>query len=435
MVIIILFTITLCAYLFLGLYVLVINPKQSINILFFIISMNFVLSSFFAILIQLLLNKNAINILFNVGMTLFLFTLTLLLILSLKLSNLFKLKIIHYIIIFIPTFIFTFLIFKRSPAADFIRYENSWRIINIKDQLLFNLMSIYFIFLIILYILIIIYWRIKTENKKEKRQAIILLFSYSLSTLLGIIYVAIFFNILKLIKYIVFGDSMIFYLFWIAGIFYCIVRYRFLSITPASVSNDIIANIDESIILLDNNCRIITANDKTKVLTSNNKLEAQDLSKLVYEYQEINKEILDMIEGKTKDFSCRLNYLGSDNKKVLMDTKFSLIKDRFDDNIGIMIIGHEVKEIKQLMTIYKITEREAEIIQDIIAGYTNIEIAKNLEITENTIKRHITTIYNKLGIDNKIQLMNLLKDFNLIPEQKAEKTVFLLRKPNNKLNV
>ena len=64
-----------------------------------------------------------------------------------------------------------------------------------------------------------------------------------------------------------------------------------------------------------------------------------------------------------------------------------------------------------------------EIIQYLISGYSYNDI------TENTLKRHITNIYNKLGVDNKIQLMNLLKEFNLIPEQKADKTVFLLRKP------
>lgn len=31
-----------------------------------------------------------------------------------------------------------------------------------------------------------------------------------------------------------------------------------------------------------------------------------------------------------------------------MDTKFCIVKDKFNDIIGILIIGHEVKENKQL---------------------------------------------------------------------------------------
>ncbi|MBN1469359.1 MAG: response regulator transcription factor, partial [Fusobacteriaceae bacterium] len=106
----------------------------------------------------------------------------------------------------------------------------------------------------------------------------------------------------------------------------------------------------------------------------------------------------------------------------------SIIKDKFQDIIGVMIIGKEVKEVKQLKTLYQLTDRQIQIIQYIISGIPNNEIASNLGIVERTIKGHITGIYDKLCVDNKIQLFNLLKDFNLIPERSAEKTTLLLKK-------
>jgi DNA-binding NarL/FixJ family response regulator len=42
-------------------------------------------------------------------------------------------------------------------------------------------------------------------------------------------------------------------------------------------------------------------------------------------------------------------------------------------------------------------------------------MAGHLGISENTVKRHITNIYNKLHVRNKIDMMNLLKEL-YVPE-------------------
>ena len=81
--------------------------------------------------------------------------------------------------------------------------------------------------------------------------------------------------------------------------------------------------------------------------------------------------------------------------------------------------------MKQLKAMYKITEREVQIVQHLCEGHTNKDTADILEITENTLKTHITNIYNKLNVNNKVELMNLLKDFHLIPEKTADRIVLL----------
>lgn len=106
-----------------------------------------------------------------------------------------------------------------------------------------------------------------------------------------------------------------------------------------------------------------------------------------------------------------------------MDAKFKIIKDKFNDLAGYLIIAKEVREVKQLKEIYKITNREASIIQHIISGQTNHEIADELFISERTVKAHITNIFNKLVVDNRIQLIMLLKEYDLIPSQ-ADKMLF-----------
>lgn len=61
---------------------------------------------------------------------------------------------------------------------------------------------------------------------------------------------------------------------------------------------------------------------------------------------------------------------------------------------------------------YQITNREKEIINLLVQGMQNKEISQRLWISESTVKTHIQNIYKKLGIQNRVQLVNFLKENN-----------------------
>ncbi|GAB4381223.1 MAG: hypothetical protein Kow00121_39210 [Elainellaceae cyanobacterium] len=48
--------------------------------------------------------------------------------------------------------------------------------------------------------------------------------------------------------------------------------------------------------------------------------------------------------------------------------------------------------------------REVEVLQFILAGCTNPEIAKRLHLSTSTIKSHVRNIMNKLGADHRVQI-------------------------------
>ena len=48
------------------------------------------------------------------------------------------------------------------------------------------------------------------------------------------------------------------------------------------------------------------------------------------------------------------------------------------------------------------TKRETEVLQLICLGYTNIQIAKILNISISTAKVHVASIFQKLGVNNRI---------------------------------
>ena len=51
-----------------------------------------------------------------------------------------------------------------------------------------------------------------------------------------------------------------------------------------------------------------------------------------------------------------------------------------------------------------LTKREEEVLKSLLTGETNTKIAKDLFISERTLYHHIENIYEKLGVENKVEL-------------------------------
>jgi two-component system nitrate/nitrite response regulator NarL len=54
--------------------------------------------------------------------------------------------------------------------------------------------------------------------------------------------------------------------------------------------------------------------------------------------------------------------------------------------------------------LFGLTPRELEIIGVILGGYSNIDIATKFSISEKTVKHHLTNIFDKLGVSNRLEL-------------------------------
>jgi DNA-binding NarL/FixJ family response regulator len=54
---------------------------------------------------------------------------------------------------------------------------------------------------------------------------------------------------------------------------------------------------------------------------------------------------------------------------------------------------------------FGLSSREMEVIGLIVAGYTNKDLARELGISENTAKHHLTNIFDKLGVSNRLELV------------------------------
>ena len=60
-------------------------------------------------------------------------------------------------------------------------------------------------------------------------------------------------------------------------------------------------------------------------------------------------------------------------------------------------------EFEQILDTYPLTDRELEILELIVSGCSNAQIAEKLYITVGTVKTHVRNILNKLGANDRTQ--------------------------------
>jgi two-component system nitrate/nitrite response regulator NarL len=53
---------------------------------------------------------------------------------------------------------------------------------------------------------------------------------------------------------------------------------------------------------------------------------------------------------------------------------------------------------------FGLTPRELEIVATVVAGYSNKEIAECLKISEDTVKHHMSNVFDKLGVSTRLEL-------------------------------
>jgi two-component system, NarL family, nitrate/nitrite response regulator NarL len=51
-----------------------------------------------------------------------------------------------------------------------------------------------------------------------------------------------------------------------------------------------------------------------------------------------------------------------------------------------------------------LTQRELQIVAAVVAGYANKEIASRLSLSEHTVKHHLSSIFAKLGVTNRLEV-------------------------------
>lgn len=89
-------------------------------------------------------------------------------------------------------------------------------------------------------------------------------------------------------------------------------------------------------------------------------------------------------------------------KEKLLEVTKSIADERVRDEVSMLA--------EEMGPSVKLTRRESEIAALISEGFLNKEIADHLNISVRTVENHRNSIYHKLGVNNSVGLIQLLKD-------------------------
>ena len=168
------------------------------------------------------------------------------------------------------------------------------------------------------------------------------------------------------------------------------------------------SNIDEGMNII--------INDKPDIVLVDLKLGQEDGLELVLKGKKINEKIKFII---ITSFLTQENFLRAE--KIGLDGY--IIKDAFSEDIFYAIntvsrgkkyydpstINFKNPSKKDCM-VESLTEREKDVLRVLGKGCSNDEIAKELYISENTVKKHVSSILAKLDIDHRAQAVFLVNN-------------------------
>jgi DNA-binding CsgD family transcriptional regulator len=98
------------------------------------------------------------------------------------------------------------------------------------------------------------------------------------------------------------------------------------------------------------------------------------------------------------------------NQKDIEMLSLLIFKSQFSfSTMAAQIDGNSKNaSLEQLCADFGITPRELEIIRMAVKGYSNKKISQKIFVTPDTVKKHLQNIYKKVGINNRVELVNLV---------------------------
>jgi len=90
--------------------------------------------------------------------------------------------------------------------------------------------------------------------------------------------------------------------------------------------------------------------------------------------------------------------------RMVMDGGYWVGRGVVSDLVNSLRTAEDPDRIPAKSSDYGLTHREFEILTTVVDGYTNKDIAEKFAISEQTVKHHLTNIFEKVGVSNRLEL-------------------------------
>lgn len=131
-----------------------------------------------------------------------------------------------------------------------------------------------------------------------------------------------------------------------------------------------------------------------------------DIKIIILTSHSSEKEVIDSVKAGARAYCSK-----DINPETLAGIVLSVIEGAlwFDSKIADIVISSLCEDKKilnnDIMEDFNLTEREQEVLEYMCEGLTNGEIAKILDVSVNTVKVHVSSIIQKLEVEDRTQVV------------------------------
>jgi diguanylate cyclase (GGDEF)-like protein/PAS domain S-box-containing protein len=138
-------------------------------------------------------------------------------------------------------------------------------------------------------------------------------------------------------------------LVWVGGILYSIAKYRLMTLSPSVAAEDIVKTMSDSLVLLDNDFKIIDANRSAFRLFgfSKKKLAGKCIHEVFPNAAFFEPAALERALLKSSELTQQFSFRHSDGHAILLDALASRVVDTYGQKLGVVVIFRDVTKEKE----------------------------------------------------------------------------------------
>lgn len=97
---------------------------------------------------------------------------------------------------------------------------------------------------------------------------------------------------------------------------------------------------------------------------------------------------------------------------LIYENRSSISQSEIEKKLSNILIERkeelQLNKLKKLSEKHFLSRREVEVMAEMLDGRTNSEISDILSVSVSTVKKHVYNIFNKVGVNSRAQLLNLV---------------------------
>ena len=105
--------------------------------------------------------------------------------------------------------------------------------------------------------------------------------------------------------------------------------------------------------------------------------------------------------------------------RTVMKGQYWIGRESISDLIGTLRKG-QAPQPKASKSKFDLTRRELQVVAAVVAGYPNKDIAQRFSLSEHTVKHHLSRIFSKLNVSNRLELALFAMEHRLVAEGNDE---------------